>query len=124
MRHVLSRIGLRARIQLLTLGAVLATTGGATGFGVVAARSASRDRMTEKGRVLAGMVARNSEFGLYTRNATELESVVAGLRVDPEVAYVRFVERDGSTLLASRFDGPDPPPPLPAVAADPPAPAA
>ena len=100
LRGYFARLGLRARIQLLTLAAVLLTTGGLITFGVVVTIGASRDRMMDKGRVLAVMAARNAEFGIYTRNVSELESVVAGLRADPEVAYVRMFDRDGGVLLA------------------------
>jgi len=107
MRARLARLGLRARVQLLTLAAVLLTTGGLVTFGTVMTVRASRERMMEKGRVLAAMIARGSEFGVYTQNTIELETIVAGLRVDPEVSYVRFVDRSGHTLLALRFDGAD-----------------
>jgi sensor histidine kinase regulating citrate/malate metabolism len=107
MRARLARLGLRARIQVLTLLAVLLTTGGLVTFGIVMTVRASRERMMEKGRVLAAMIARNAEFGVYTQNTMELETIVAALRVDPEVSYVRFVDRTGATLLARRFDGSD-----------------
>ncbi|HET7296157.1 MAG TPA: ATP-binding protein, partial [Gemmatimonadales bacterium] len=107
-------MGLRARIQWLTLGGVVVTAVGLLGFGVVVTLHDGRARMMEQGRVLAEIVARNSEFGIYTRNARELESVVAGLEADPEAAYVRFVARDGATLLAVRLHhgGTQPVPPL------------
>src|SRR5690348_12776131 len=124
MRTYLSRVGLRTRIQLLTLGAVLVTTCGLLGFGVATTRRQSRRRLIEKGQVLAAIVARNSEYGVYTRNVADLRTVVAGLRADSEVAYVRFVDAAGATLLAERLASADPVPPLRAVPADLTAPAA
>ena len=118
MRAYVSRLGLRTRIQLLTLGAVLVTTCGVLGFGLATATRESRNRMMEKGRVLATIVARNAEFGVYTRNASELGTVVASLRADPEVAYVRFVDPAGATLLAQRLTGADSVPSLRTVPAD------
>ena len=109
-----ARLGLRARIQLLTLAAVLLTTGGLITFGIVVTIRASRDRMMDKGRVLAAMAARNAEFGIYTRNTSELESVVEGLRADPEIAYVRLLDRDGGVLLAWQAE---PAQPIPALRA-------
>ncbi|HET9707010.1 MAG TPA: response regulator [Gemmatimonadales bacterium] len=87
-------------------------------FGVVVMLRESRDRLLDKSRVLAVMVARNAEFGVYTGNATELAGVVAGLRTDPEVVYIRFVGATGRTILAERFSGRDSVPPLRAVPAD------
>jgi signal transduction histidine kinase/DNA-binding response OmpR family regulator/HPt (histidine-containing phosphotransfer) domain-containing protein len=113
-------LGLRTRIRRLTLGGVLITAVGLLGFGVAVTVRQGRARMVQQGRVLAEMVARNSEFGVYTRNAGELAAVVAGLKADPDAAYVRFVEREGATLLAVSFhqSGTDSVPALRAVPAD------
>src|SRR5574341_852371 len=124
MRARFSRLGLRDRIQLLTLGAALVTAGGMLGFGVSVTLRETRTRLMDKGRVLAAMVARNGEFGVYTSNAAELEGIVAGLRADPEVAYVRFVGAGGATLLAVPLQGRDSVPPLRPVPSGLPLPAA
>jgi signal transduction histidine kinase/DNA-binding response OmpR family regulator len=124
MRAYVAHLGLRARIQLLTLAAVLLTTGGIVTFGIVVTVRASHDRMMEKGRVLAAMIARNAEFGVYTRNTAELQTMAVALRVDPEVSYVRFVDRDGQTLLALRLDWTDSVPALRQPPAELPEPAA
>ncbi|HET7791186.1 MAG TPA: response regulator [Gemmatimonadales bacterium] len=117
MRAFLSRLGLRSRIQLLTLSAVLLTTCGLLGFGIATVTRESRARLIDKGRVLASIVARNAEFGVYTRNAADLATVVASLRADSEVAYVRFVDRAGATILAVPFTAGDSVPPVRAVPA-------
>ncbi|HEY6136490.1 MAG TPA: response regulator [Thermoanaerobaculia bacterium] len=116
LRGYLARLSLRARIQLLTLAAVMLTTGGLITFGIIVTIRASRDRMMDKGRVLAVMAARNAEFGIYTRNLSELESVVDGLRADPEIAYVRVFDRDAGVLLAWQAE---PAQPIPALRAPP-----
>jgi two-component system, sensor histidine kinase and response regulator len=88
-------------------------------FGVVVMLRESRDRLLDKGRELAVMVARNAEFGVYTGNAAELSGgVVAGLRTDPDVVYIRFVDANGRTILTERLSGKDSLPPLRAVPAD------
>src|SRR5690348_12148339 len=117
MRAFLSRLGLRSRIQLLTLSAVLLTTCGLLGFGIATVTRESRARLIDKGRVLASIVARNAEFGVYTRNAADLATVVASLRAGSEVAYVRFVDRAGATILAVPFTAGDSVPPVRAVPA-------
>ncbi|HEY6807788.1 MAG TPA: response regulator [Gemmatimonadales bacterium] len=118
MRAYLSELGLNTRVQLLTLGTVLVTTAGVLGFSVANETSENRGRLIDKGQVLAAVVARNAEFGVYTRSAPDLDNIVASLRADPEVAYVRFVDRDGVTLLARRLAGPDPVPALRPVPGD------
>ena len=122
MRAYLSGLRLATRVQVLTLGTVLVTTAGVLGFGVSIATRASRNRLLDKGQVLAAVVARNAEFGVYTRSTADLETIVASLHADPEVAYVRFVDRAGVTLLATRLVGRGPVPelrPVPATLAEP-----
>ena len=96
----IGRLSLAAKLRLLATGSVLLTT--LLVLGVAAYRTVSDrfDRLAQKGETLAHMVAQNSEFAVYTRNAQALRQIAHGLKADSEVAYVRFLGRDGGQLFA------------------------
>ncbi len=94
------RLNLATKLRLLTTGAVLLTTLVVLGVAVSRAVSDSSERLMRKGETLAHMVAQNSEFAVYTRNADALRQASQSLRADPEVAYVRFMSADDSVLYA------------------------
>src|SRR5262245_22457241 len=49
------------------------------------------------------MVSQNSEYALYTENRDALGQIVQDLKAYPSVAYVRFADRRGRTLLERTF---------------------
>jgi len=58
----------------------------------------AREDLYERGSTLTEMLARNAEFGVYTRNAEALAGLVRSLESYEGVAYVRFIDRFGRVL--------------------------
>ncbi|MFO0744163.1 MAG: ATP-binding protein [Myxococcota bacterium] len=114
----MSRFGLVAKLNVFTIAIVLLTAGGIA-FGIVVDRGArERDELSEEGAMLAGLVADQSEFGLYTENAESLAVALDALRRADDVVYARVENADGKVLAERRFVREGEPSPELATAAD------
>src|SRR6266850_6016828 len=97
------RFGLAAKFNVLVVVSILATT---LGMGALIVReeiAANVQQLQSDGAALATMVSQNSEYALYTQNRDALQQIAAGLGAYPAVAYVRFADRDGRSLLERVF---------------------
>jgi len=93
------RFGLTAKFNVLILGLVLLTTVGTAALLYRHEIAEYREHLLRDGAVIANLVAENSEYGIYTQNRAALEQSARGMQAYPNVAYVRFVDRSGATLL-------------------------
>ncbi len=91
-------LSLAARLRLLTIGAVVVTSTLVTGLSMQRAMANAEARLVRKGELLARVLAENALFALYTRDTKQLHDAVEGLRVDPDIAFVRFAQADGTVL--------------------------
>jgi signal transduction histidine kinase/CheY-like chemotaxis protein/HPt (histidine-containing phosphotransfer) domain-containing protein len=97
------RLGLAAKFNLLVVAMIVGTTVGA---GTLAARresAASRQVLLQDGAALAAMIAGHSEYALYTENQDTLRQLAGGLETHAAVAYVRFANQEGRSLLQRAF---------------------
>src|SRR5262245_20963121 len=91
--------GLATKFNALIVASILATTVGMGALTVREEVAANFQQLLSDGAALAAMVSQNSEYALYTENRDALKQVAAGLSAYPSVAYVRFADRQGRTLL-------------------------
>jgi signal transduction histidine kinase/CheY-like chemotaxis protein/HPt (histidine-containing phosphotransfer) domain-containing protein len=95
---VTRHLSLAARLRLLTIGAVVLTSALVTGLSMQRAMVNADARLVRKGDLLARVLAENAVFALYTRDTKQLHDAVEGLRADPDIAFVRFAQADGTVL--------------------------
>jgi signal transduction histidine kinase/DNA-binding response OmpR family regulator len=108
-----TRLGLAAKLNLLTIGLVLLLTVTTTGIGLYRQAQVADRAQLEEGATLAGLVTQNSEFALYTQNQEMLMQVVRNLSTYPDVAYIRFADRNNRPLFEKAIlSGAYPPPGL------------
>jgi len=62
-----------------------------------------RRELDTRGRTLSQFLARESELGIVSGNVDELRKLAEVVRTEPDVAYVRFFERDGRLLASIDF---------------------
>jgi signal transduction histidine kinase/DNA-binding response OmpR family regulator len=91
-------LSLAARLRLLTIGAIVLTSALVTGLSMQRAMANADARLVRKGDLLARVLAENAVFALYTRDTKQLHDAVEGLRADPDIAFVRFAQADGTVL--------------------------
>ncbi|HEV8700850.1 MAG TPA: response regulator [Candidatus Polarisedimenticolia bacterium] len=97
------RIGLAAKFNALVVASILATILSAGALAVREQITASYRQLLSDGAAVAAMVARNSEYAIYTENREALQQVVEALADHPSVAYVRLVDRADRSLVERAF---------------------
>ena len=97
------KFGLAAKFNALIVASILATTLGTVALTVREESAAYMRQLLSDGAALAAMVSQNSEYALYTENRDALRQVVQDLNAYPSVAYVRFADKDGRSLLERAF---------------------
>jgi signal transduction histidine kinase/CheY-like chemotaxis protein/HPt (histidine-containing phosphotransfer) domain-containing protein len=95
--------GLATKFNALIVASILATTLGMGALTVRGEITANFQQLLSDGAALAAMVSQNSEYALYTENRDALQQVASGLDAYPSVAYVRFADRSGRSLLERAF---------------------
>ncbi len=103
-------LSLGAKLRLLTIAGVALTTVLVTGLAMQRAMANMDARVTRKGELLARVLAENALFALYTRDTKQLHEAIQGVRVDPDIAFVRFAQADGSILHEDVLDADVTPP--------------
>ncbi len=97
-----TRLGLQGIVNLLTIGLVVVTIGIA--WSVIQRETTVRQQdLVDRGLTMATMMAKSSEYAVYTENQEALRRTVAGLNSTPEVAYVAILTRTNQTLLEQSF---------------------
>lgn len=97
------RITLSTKYNLLTILLVMVT---AVGIAVSVTYRESGEhyrQLSSQGRAMAAMVAKDSEYALYTENLDDLMRIVAGLSKIEEISYVAFMDRGMRRLQEHRF---------------------
>ena len=106
IRPIQARLGTKLRI--LTIGVTLLLVGAVGTVSVVRFKSFGQERLLRKAETLAKMTAETSTFALYTKSEIELRRIAQGLRADPEIAFVQFIDPAGVVVMTRTFlgDGP------------------
>ena len=105
-----SQARLGTKLRILTIGVTLLLVAAVGTVSVVRFKTFGQDRLLRKAETLAKMTAETSTFALYTRSETELRRIAQGLRADPEIAFVQFIDPSGAVVMTRTFlgDGPSP----------------
>lgn len=95
------KTGLATKFNLLSLSLILAT---ATGLGTLVIqheRSTSLDDLILRGKVLASMLSKHAEYGLYTENEEALNRIIESAKLHPDIAYAVVFAASGKPLAIS-----------------------
>ncbi|MCE3225291.1 MAG: putative Hybrid histidine kinase, partial [Nitrospira sp.] len=93
------RIGLRDKLNLLSIGLVILTATGIAVFVVHREITTRYQELVNTGLTTAAMIAQNSEYAVYTENPDSLRRIVAGLQALPDLAYVAVLGKQNQLLL-------------------------
>ncbi|ODT44789.1 MAG: hypothetical protein ABS70_04665 [Nitrospira sp. SCN 59-13] len=92
-------IGLRDKLNLLSIGLVVLTAIGVATFVVHREITTRYQDLVNTGLTTAAMIAQNSEYAVYTENQDAVRRVVGGLRALPDVAYAAVLGKERQPLL-------------------------
>ena len=108
------RGGLLTKLNLLTVGLIVATAVAVSALLVAQQIDAEQARLKTQGQTIVSMLSDLSEYAVYTADVSALERLLQSLEADREIAYVA-VHDDQGRLIASRGYGDAAVPPAPAV---------
>ena len=100
------RIGLRTKLNVLSIGLVILTATGIAGFVVHREITTRSQDLLNTGLTTAAMIAQSSEYAVYTENQDSLRRIVAGLRASPDIAYIAVLGKQNTILLEQTFGPP------------------
>ncbi len=95
---------LSTKLNLLTVSLVLVTSITIASFLIDRAIDIHHAKLLDHGSSLSMVVSQNSEYALYTEDATSLAQIVQSLRRDKSVSYVTIAAADGRILARKEFD--------------------
>jgi signal transduction histidine kinase/DNA-binding response OmpR family regulator len=90
---------LGTKFNALTILLVLASAAASSGFVIVRGIQLQYERLESHGLTLAKLVARNSEYAMFTEDAQALSIIVDGLRDEQDLAYVALVDDSNRVLV-------------------------
>jgi TMAO reductase system sensor TorS len=93
------RCSIAAKLNALVIGLVAVTTFGTAWLLFSREASEYEAALVQDGAALANIVAENSEFALYTQNASAMEQIARSLQAYPHVAYIRFADHRQRVLF-------------------------
>ncbi len=92
-------MGLRDKLNLLSIGLVVLTAIGIATFVVHREITTRYQDLVNTGLTTAAMIAQNSEYAVYTENQDAVRRVVGGLQTLPDIAYAAVLGKDRQPLL-------------------------
>ena len=97
------RMGLLAKLNLLTVSLILLTTVAITAF-LFSQQQRSQDAQLQgEGAGLIATLSEVAEYAIYTSDKAYVEQVVAALAVNPNVAYVEVIDAERRRIAERRF---------------------
>lgn len=96
-------LGLRHKLNLLSIGLVILTAAGIATFVVHREITTRSQDLLTTGTTTATMIAQSSEFAVYTENQDSLKRIISGLQASPDIAYVAVLSKHGDVLLEQTF---------------------
>jgi signal transduction histidine kinase/CheY-like chemotaxis protein len=88
------RLNLTAKFNILTISLVLATAVSIGTFVIYRDGASNREELLRHGEMTAAMVARNSEYGIYTEDQESLRQILESLRADVDIAYAALLNAE------------------------------
>ena len=92
-------IGLRDKLNLLSIGLVVLTAIGIATFVVHREITTRYHDLVNTGLTTAAMIAQNSEYAVYTENQDAVRRAVGGLHALPDIAYAAVLGKERLPIL-------------------------
>jgi len=97
------RMGLLAKLNLLTVGLIFLTAVTVTAFHFTQQWRDEEQQLRVQGASLMGIMAELAEYALYTSDRQHLDQMLDSIGADPEVAFVSVQDLRGNVLSERRF---------------------
>jgi len=97
------RMGLLAKLNLLTIGLIFLTAVAITTFQFTQQWRDEGVHLRVQGESLLAIITELAEYGLYTSDRAYLEQILDSLSADPEVAYIAVLDMKQQVLAERRF---------------------
>ena len=97
------RMGLLAKVNLLTIGLIFLTAVTITAYHLSQQWREEETKLRTQGASLLAVLAELAEYGLYTADRAYLEQILDSLGSDPEVAYIAVLDMKRQVLAERRF---------------------
>jgi signal transduction histidine kinase/CheY-like chemotaxis protein len=96
-------IGLSTKFNLLAISLILTTAVGIAVFVIRGEIKNAHQELINHGQAIADIVAKNSEYGVYTKDRESLLQIVEALKTDSNIAYIAIIDHKGSPLVQEYF---------------------
>jgi diguanylate cyclase (GGDEF)-like protein len=97
------RMGLLAKLNLLTIGLIFLTAVAITVFYGHQRWRDDEQQLKTQGAALAAVLTELAEYSLYTSDIASLSNILDGIGADPSVAFVSVLDRKRQPLVERRF---------------------
>jgi diguanylate cyclase (GGDEF)-like protein len=97
------RMGLLAKLNLLTIGLIFLTAVAITVFYASQRWRDDDQELRARGRALAAVAPELAEYALMKQDRTALERLLDGMGVHPDVAYMAVLDGDQRPVVVRRF---------------------
>ena len=97
------RYPLATKLNLLTVALILITSAGICFFLVRLEVKSYKKDLLSHGQMVAQMIAKNAEFGVYTADRKALSQILGGLSADRDTAYASVLDRSGRQIVGKIF---------------------
>lgn len=100
------KMGLLAKLNLLTVGLIFVTAVITTLFYAQQRWRADEQQLMRQGTALVGVMSELAEYALYTSDEASLAQLLDGIGADPAVAFVAVLDRRMRPLVVRRYAAP------------------
>ncbi|MBI3147373.1 MAG: EAL domain-containing protein [Betaproteobacteria bacterium] len=108
--HSTSRLGLLAKLNLLSIGGILITALGVTGFLVQQEARDAQTKLESQARTTLEVLAEVSEYTAYTANKDDAAQILDILKFDADIAYAEMLGARRESIAARGFQQSELPP--------------
>ncbi len=102
-KNSIGRFTLARKFNVLSIALVMTTSLVIALYVVHDEKSHTFEELVEHGVMLAEMVSQNSEYGIYTRDQESMRQIIKSLAVNPDIAYVRIMDRENRELYSQKY---------------------
>jgi two-component system sensor histidine kinase/response regulator len=95
---------LTTKFNFLTIAVILITAVSIGSLMVYREATTKSEELRQRGLITAAILARASEYGVYTENHDGLKKVVLSARMDPNFAYAVVLNADNGILIRDAID--------------------
>ena len=95
---------LTTKFNFLTIAVILITAISIGSLMVYREVTTKSEELRQRGLITAAMLARASEYGVYTENLDALKKIVLSARMDPDFAYAMVLNADNGSLIQDAID--------------------